>query len=480
MGMKKLTLQAMLFVILILTCGFLSADDVSVSSNSTLARSPDITLRDGYVFIGFTSDRTGRIVDFPYRNESPQSDTLRATYVPIEQMFDCYKTIWGTYVITGVKQNQDYCTSIILPDNVIRIARNAFSEAKFKSVAFSESAKLRYIDAYAFENSPIESVTLPPSLEMIGEGAFRHSSLRSIIIPSSVAVLEPFTFEGCLFLEAVTIDAPSDMTIGDACFRSSALSSIYLPDGSVVIGAEAFRGLQSSAISFFCTGEIEIGAYAFCQSTVRISNLDKVTMIGDYAFYESRLSSLHDGRSDDQNILTISAGSIGDFAFCNAAIEFDLVLMPNVSMLGEAAFSYCEVADVDFSGASLTSISSNAFRESSIESIVFPKNLRSIGNAAFGRCGQLRGVDLPNTVVSIGDFAFYGCSMTYANLGLSLVSIGAYAFAYNSLESITLPSTMNSIASAAFKACPLYPIPDVDSVDYVAQDAFDNYDGVDT
>ena len=58
-----------------------------------------------------------------------------------------------------------------------------------------------------------------------------------------------------------------------------------------------------------------------------------------------------------------------------------------------------------------------------------PSSVTSIGDWAFYDCSSLTSINIPNSVTSIGTFAFYGCSaLTSITIPNSVTSIGSYAF----------------------------------------------------
>ena len=60
---------------------------------------------------------------------------------------------------------------------------------------------------------------------------------------------------------------------------------------------------------------------------------------------------------------------------------------------------------------SVTSIGDWAFYGcSGLQSIEIPNSVTSIGDWAFSRCSGLKSIEIPNSVTSIGDWAFYCCS----------------------------------------------------------------------
>ncbi len=92
---------------------------------------------------------------------------------------------------------------------------------------------------------------------------------------------------------------------------------------------------------------------------------------------------------------------------------------------------------------------------SSITSVIIPNSVTTIGNYAFYGCSELTTVTIPNSITTIGEDAFSGCSsLTSVTIGNSVISIGNSAF-YNckSLTSITIPGSVTTIAGNAFYNC---------------------------
>ena len=94
-------------------------------------------------------------------------------------------------------------------------------------------------------------------------------------------------------------------------------------------------------------------------------------------------------------------------------------------------------------------------KNENIESINIPNSVTSISDNAFNGCSNLTSINIPNSVTSIGNYAFHYCSgLTSINIPNSVTSIGDYAFEYcNSLTSINIPDSMTSIDSSMFNGC---------------------------
>ena len=104
----------------------------------------------------------------------------------------------------------------------------------------------------------------------------------------------------------------------------------------------------------------------------------------------------------------------------------------------------------------VTSIGEHAFYECSLlTSIEIPEGVKTIGEGAFGHCSMLTSVKIPSGVTSIGTKAFYGCSaLTSVEIPSGVTSIGNDAFyCCKSLTSVEIPSSVTSIGEWAFRRC---------------------------
>ena len=298
----------------------------------------------------------------------------------------------------------------------------------------------------------------------IGHGAFQDcSTLTSITIPNSVTYIEQHAFYSC----------------------DSLAKTNYIGDVASWCGIK-FGNSDANPISY---------SHNFYINDQEIKDLvipNTVDSINDYAFEDCyNLTSL---------TIPNSITSIGREAFCNCSGLTSVTIPNSVTSIGAWAFSGCafvignfknnsslNAEDNDFWGAdivdeeidgllikyreivrcrpyvisvtipnSVTSIGSYAFQGCfSLTSIIIPNSVTSIGYAAFKGCSSLTSITIPNSVTSIGDHAFYDCSsLTSVTIGNSVTSIGSSAFeGCSSLTSITIPNSVTSIGSNAFEGC---------------------------
>jgi lactocepin len=85
------------------------------------------------------------------------------------------------------------------------------------------------IDAYAFQNSLITSITLPSTLKTIGYEAFGDSKIENLAIPASTNISEAYPFTYLKSLKSITIDsANASAIIKDGVIYSKDLTKLIL------------------------------------------------------------------------------------------------------------------------------------------------------------------------------------------------------------------------------------------------------------
>ena len=278
-----------------------------------------------------------------------------------------------------------------------------------------------------------------------------HNSLRALLLSLAVLLSLPMLAVE-VEIDGINYDLNAEAKQATVIQKSSGGYS-----GEVVIP----ESVEHEGTSYSVTS-IGHSAFQFCSGLTSVTIPNSVTSIGEYAFVAcSGLTSVTIGNSVE---------SIGKSAF-NGCSGLTSVTIPNsVESIGYDAFNSCSgLTSVHISDIAAWCNIDFAFFTSNplyyahhlylngeeVKDLVIPNSVTSIGDYAFRGCSGLTSVTIGNSVTSIGAEAFMGCSgLTSVTIPNSVTSIGDYAFSYCSgLTSVTIPNSVTSIGGGAFYEC---------------------------
>ena len=288
------------------------------------------------------------------------------------------------------------------------------------------------MDDYELNNAPwsfrrniIKKVIIKDGVTNIGEGAFCYCrNLTSITIPNTVESIGKGAFAYCSSLVSITI--PNSVTsIGISVFYDcSSLTSITIPNSVTNIGIGFLR---------------------------KCPNLNSIKVEPGNAKYDSRnnCNAIIETKSNTlivgcgNTIIPNSVTSIGNSAFDGCSNLASIIIPKSVTNIRIGAFQDCSDLTsiiVENGNAKYDSRNNcNAIIETQSNMLIvgcgntiIPNSVTSIGNSAFDGCTDLTSITIPNSVKSIGVLAFNDC--------------------YN-LTSITIPKSVINIGDAAFQRC---------------------------
>ena len=273
----------------------------------------------------------------------------------------------------------------------------------------------------------------------VGVGVFDavKSSLTSVTLPSSIKTINQYCFYDCSKLTSVTLSYVT--TIGYGAFRHCGFTSLTIPSNVTSVDTFAFRYCYSLTTITFSSSSTSLGGSILgsCTALTTINFASMSNVLGYYfgnAGAEEGTSVTQNGSSykipSSLRTVRITSGSVPAYAF------------QNVSFL----------TTVTYSGSS--TVGAYACANSGVSSVSLG-SATSIGNYAFNNCSSLTSITIPNTVTSLGTYAFASsnlASVTYTTT-CRITTISAYAFYSTELSSLTIPTSVTSIGNYAYSNC---------------------------
>ena len=398
----------------------------------------------GYIF--GTSSYTGATAVLQYYFGSSTSSTTSTTYYIPSSLRSV--TVTGGNILYGAFYNCSGLTSVTIGDSVESIGNYAFYNCSgLTSVTIGNGVTSIGHEAF-YGCSGLTSVTIPDSVTSIGYET-------SVTIPDSVTSIGYEAFRGCSGLTSVTI-GNSVTSIGSYAFSGcSGLTSVTISDSVKNIGSTAFAGcssLEEITIPFVGAKSDKTSSdtyqYPFGYIFGTSSYMGGTAVLQYYhgSSTSSTISTTYYIPSSLRSV-TLTDGNVLYGAFYNCSMLTSVTIPDSVTSIGNYAFSGCSgLTSVYYTGdvagwcgisfgnfsANPLSYAGNLYIDGSlVTDLVIPDSVTSIGDYAFRGCSGLTQITIPDSVTSIGNYAFYNCSgLTSVTIGDSVESIGDGAF-YN-------------------------------------------------
>ena len=209
-------------------------------------------------------------------------------------------------------------------------------------------------DKAFYQNKSRVFVVLPEGIEYIGNRAFAGSHIRGIEMSDSVKTLGDSAFNGCIYLETLTL-SKGIKTISNSCFHDcTRLEEIVVPEGVEVIEDMAFQ---------------------------TVNHLTSLTLpstlksIGEYAFAYMGISEI---------IIPEGVEELADFSFFMCPNLKKVTIPDTVKTIGECAFRSCPLLSTLSLGEGVETIKTGAFESCALTNVSIPASVTEIGDYAIG------------------------------------------------------------------------------------------------
>ncbi len=387
----------------------------------------------------------------------------------------------------SVAQNNAFYNAVILGDIYFKSSvayQNAFYLAKVIGDFVPDEKSYLEWDAPASESHAGETFEGDVYLTdaVITSGQYKGATFMGNLTVESNLIANQ-AFENAIILGQLTIKS---RTIGTQAFKSAVVSGkATITDATQVIDLLAFSGAQM-------TDDLDIEAHKLAYNAFAGITVGKKLTIGpdvtfdyieieyyndDYDLYSEDVYDTFKGAKIMGGI-DAKCKQLPSRCFKEATISGELTYDSDVTTVGREVFSKAKLNNFTIA---TQRINASQFVGATITgTLALAEPLQSIGDKAFNEARIENCPTLPATLTSIGDKAFWGCSMTgtlalpegvtignqaFASNRLTTISLpddvtfteltngNRGVFAYNSIEEITIPATWESIPDRIFEGC---------------------------
>ena len=269
-----------------------------------------------------------------------------------------------------------------------------FGKDSYKNVVIDEG--VTSIGDYSFYYAKnIENVTLPPTLESIGERCFAYSNISNINLPGNIKSIGTYAFSRCSNLKQYIHPRGMDTVPERVCDYCTGLEYVYFPNTIKTVQPYAFLGNNSKGI--FVAEDAESWIAIDFKGVAAQLPMPNIYIANAY---------LGDVDSIVEEVSLESLSSVNNNIFMNFKNIKNVRLSEKTQSIDNLAFYLSSVVKVELGGCT------------------------SIGTSAFYSCTQLEDIDISN-VENIADRVFFNCANLKVPMKFnpSLVDIKTYTFA---------------------------------------------------
>ena len=228
---------------------------------------------------------------------------------------------------------------------------------------------------------------------------------------------------------------------GTIFYSGSCIARIY--NGVLIVGSKT--GYEASMDDHGKGNRAEWCIQPFNSMIKKVVVLDKVTWVGDYAFYN--LPNLKEVE------FASSVDVIGNYVFSGSGLE-TLTIPETVTSIGEHLFEGCsQLKSVKFPSYYKNVSSSMFVNCDSITDLSFLDGMESIGSYAFRDCDGLEDLSTLPDDITVGSFAFMNCkNLKSAKINTPTIPNGIF-YGCGNLEEVEIGPDVSNIPSFSFAGC---------------------------
>ncbi len=340
----------------------------------------------------------------------------------------------GGYAVSTIDDdafnNCEKITSVVIPEGVTTLGSFAFYSCD-SLTSVSMPSTIVSINEYTFStNSALKTIDVNSNNKNYCDinGVLFNKTATILLyypesktdtkytIPSTVTEIGEYAFDGVDYLTNVTIPS-SVKTIADNNFYScDSLISVNIADGVTSIGKWVFSGcyeLQSITIPKSVTS---IGDWSFASNTsftaINVdSNNKNFSSVGGVLFNKNATTLIRypSGKTNSSYTIPNGVTVIDKSAFYSADALTKITIPDSVKTIRDGAFEYCGYYNNESNWSNGVLYIGKYLIEADYDlsgSYKVKTGTTFIADNAFNSCSSLTAITIPDTVTTIGEYAF--------------------------------------------------------------------------
>lgn len=314
--------------------------------------------------------------DIDIAQENPQlydeiTEDFRKQFLNAEHYFDI-----SFDKIVSVKESffKDDLKYIFIPDGITKILDCTFANLDIISISLPDSLESIGNRAFLMCRNLI-SIDIPDSVKKIGNTIFKDCcKLRNVKLPSNIKELPNNTFDNCKSLEKINIPNSMNLIDTSAFMDCISLTDVKLSKNIKTISTAAFYGCKQLTNIDLPEGLQNIGGecFSYCTSLKEIIIPDSVSRINGSTFVGCE-NLEHVKMSNQLNVL-----EYGMFDDCT---KLNSIFLPdNITKLSSILFNSVKSLNNINIPKNLKEIEGAPFANNSIKSLTFNYDLKELNS----------------------------------------------------------------------------------------------------
>ena len=314
-----------------------------------------------------------------------------------------------------------------------------------------------FADKIYIQGKLLEEVTFTQQMLNKQYAMTGYIGLKKAILPENITNIYVYYFSKCTGLTEITINGFNDADTFDCFADCKGLKTVYLNGIIDDFGnGSMFSGCTNLETIYVGKDVTDIGTYwdfLGCENLKYVyyeGTIDDWCKVQASPWYSNNAYLM----IDNQPVTDVVLSNVTEIKY-GLFYKYDHLLSfnsgPNMTKIGEKAFSNCKNLKTVVLSDSITHIGNDAFDWCmGITTFNVPKNLEVVGNNAFYEIRNANVELVLEKIQSIGYLSFYNMRSEIIVLSDDLTSIGQSAFANSNAKVITIGSGIQNIGQHAF------------------------------